>query len=119
MAHSLDGITIHVDDGGLVEVTEANYTFQEVLDATSDVISFYGAKSDRLSVSFVLDEDENSNAGKSTLKSATKTNASVNLTLDTGSLGNVRILSLRTTRQQALNHTHPVYKADAELVEVP
>lgn len=118
MTHSLAGVIIHVDDGELDEVTESNYTFQDVLDATSNTISYFGAKSDRFSAAFILDEDENSNTGRTTLKAAVKANASVNFTMDTGSMGNVRILSFRTKRKQALNHTHPVYACTAEMVEV-
>lgn len=118
MAHSLAGIVIHVDDGELDEVTESNYTFQDVLDATSNTISYFGAKSDRISLAFILDEDENANAGRTTLKAAVRANASVNLTMDTGSMGNVRILSFRSKRKQALNHTFAVYTCTAELVEV-
>jgi hypothetical protein len=118
MAHSLAGVTISVDDRGLVEVSEANYTFQDVLDATSETISYYGAKSDKFSINFILDENVNSNTGRTTIKAAVKANADVNFTMDTGSLGNVRILSFRSTRLQALNKTNPVYSCAAELVEV-
>jgi len=118
MSHSLAGVTISMDDSQLVEVTEANYTFQDVLDATSETISYFGAKSDRFSITFYMDEDLNGNTGRTTLKAAVKANASVNLTVDTGSLGNVRILSFRSTRRQALNHTNAVYICTAELVEV-
>ncbi len=118
MTQTLAGVVIHVDDGELDEVSESNYTFQDVLDATSETISYFGAKSDRISLAFILDEDLNSNTGKTTLKAAVKANSNVNLTMDTGSLGNVRILSFRSKRKQALNHTFPVYACTAELVEV-
>lgn len=118
MSHSLAGVVIHVDDGGFQFVGDANYTFQDVLDATSETISYFGAKSRRISLTFVLDEVENSNTGDSTLEAARKANSSVNLTMDTGSLGNVRILSYRATRAQALNHANPVWKCQTELVEV-
>jgi len=116
MSHTLGGVTIHVDTNELAEVTASNYTFQEPLGATTEVISYYGAKSDRISLSFVLDENENSNTGRTTLKAATKANADVNLTMDTGSMGNYRILSFRSARLQAVNKTYPVYKCSAELV---
>ncbi len=118
MAHSLAGKTIHVDTDELQFIGESNYAFLEVLDATSDTISYYGARSRRISLTFTLFEDENGSTGDSGLEAARKANADVNLTLDTGSLGNVRILSYRATRLQALNRSAPVYKCSAELVEV-
>lgn len=116
MSHSLGGVTIHVDDKGFVDQQDSNYTFQDVLDATSEVISYYGAKSERISLTFWLIEDENSNTGNSTLKAAAKANADVNLTLDVGSLGNFRILTYKATRVMATNKTYPAYTVSAELV---
>ena len=44
-------------------------------------------------------------------------NADVNLTTDAGSYGNVRILSLKATRRQALNHLPSLaWEIQAELV---
>ena len=116
MTQSLAGILISVDTNELVEMTQANYAFQDVLGATVETISYYGAKSDRISLSFYLDEDRNSNTGRTTLKAAVKANSNVNLTMDNGSMGNYRLLSFRSTRAQALNHTNNVYKCNAELV---
>jgi len=116
MSWSLGSIIIHPDSGEDVESYESYYAIQEVLDNTVDTISFYGASSQRRSLQFILDEDENSNTGKSTLKTAIRADSSCNLTSDQGSQGNYRILSMKFTRIQALNHTNPVYKVSAELI---
>lgn len=116
MTISLAGVAISVDDGGFNLVGEANYSLQEVLDAVTETINFYGAKSERVQLEFLLDEDRNSNTGLSTLRTARTTDANVNLTMDTGSWGNFRILSLNARRVQALNHTNTVWRCSAELI---
>lgn len=116
MSQTLAGKTIHVDNDGIARVTVSNYAFQNVLGATVETISYYGAKSDRITLTFILDEDENSGGGDAALRAAVKANSDVNLTMDTGSIGNVRILNYHASRLQALNHTNPVYKCQAELV---
>lgn len=116
MSQTLAGVTIHVDEGGFIIKGEANLAFQDVLDATSETISWFGAKSDRVSLAFVLDEDRNSNTGVATLRTAYKTDANVNLTLNNGSWGNVRIVTFQASQAQALNHTGMVWNCQAELV---
>jgi hypothetical protein len=116
MPWSLAGVTIHPDGGEDVQVVEANYAIQEILDATVNTITFLGANSDRRTLSFILDETEAA-GGLNTLKTSVRTDANVNLTSDQGSQGNYRILSLEATRLQALNKASPVYKCVAELIK--
>lgn len=116
MAQTLAGVTIHVDNEGLVLSGESNYTFQDVLDATVEVIDYFGAKSERIQLNFYLDEDLNSNTGLTTLRAALKANANVNLTLHEGSWGNWRMLSLSAAQVMALNHTNRVWKCSSEMV---
>jgi hypothetical protein len=116
MTQSLAGVLISVDNKGLTESVDSNYAFQEILDATVETISYYGAKSERYSLTFILDEDRNSNTGNATLKAAVKANADVNLTMNSGSFGNFRILTYKAVLVQALNHTGLVWEVSAELV---
>jgi len=116
MPQSLGGVLISVDDSGFILTGEASYAIQGVLDAIADTINFYGAKSERIQLDFVLDEDRNSNTGLSTLRTARTTDAQVNLTMDTGSWGNFRILSLNARRLQALNHTYTVWRVQTDLI---
>lgn len=116
MAQTLAGITISVDSEGFTINGEANYAFQDVLDAIAEVIDFFGAKSDRIQLAFWLDEDRNSNIGLSTLRTAYKTDASVNLTMHEGSWGNWRIITFSAVRVHATNHTGLVWRCQAELV---
>lgn len=116
MAWSLASIVIHPGDEEMDELVEANYSIQKVLDASADVISYFGASSDHISLNFIMFESENASAGRTALKAAAKANANVNLTADTGSMGNYRILTLRLIRKLAANHSSPVYKGQAELI---
>lgn len=118
MSHSLGGVVVHVDEGGDIDGVDSLYALQQVLDATVETISYFGAQSQRRQLQFVLDEDENGNSGKSTLLAAAIANSDVNLTLDIGSQGNYRILTIRFDRKMAANHTNPVYKTNAELIKV-
>jgi len=116
MAWSLASQTIHPPDGGDTRNFEAYYTVLEVLDATANNIAFYGAASEKRSLSFILDETENSGTGLASLITAKNTDASVNLTSDVGSQGNYRILTLSAVRVQALNKSAAVWKCAVELI---
>ena len=116
MAWTLGGVTIHPGDEEFTESVESNYAIQKILDATVETISYFGANSDRVNLEFILLESENSGTGKSTLKTAVRANSNVNLTADTGSLGNYRILAINFARKLASNHTQPVWRCQAELI---
>ena len=118
MPWTLGGVTIHVDDEGDEESVASLYALQQVLDATVETISYYGAQSDRRNLTFILDETANSNTGKTTLKAAVRANSDCNLTSDQGSQGNYRILEAAFVRRQALNKANPVYLVRASLVKV-
>ena len=118
MAWTLGGVTIHVDDQGDRESVASLYALQQVLDATEETISYYGAQSDRRELDFVLDENLNANTGKSTLKTAARANSNCALVSDQGAEGNYRILEIDFVRLQALNKTNPVYRCTASLVKV-
>jgi len=118
MPWTLSTKTIHPDSEQYTHMVESYYAVQEVLDATENTISFYGASSDRRMLSFILDENENSNTGLSGLKTAVRTDANVALVSDQGAEGNYRILSLRASRVQALNKVSPVYTVECELIKV-
>ncbi len=117
MPWTLGGKTISPDSRQDSRIYESYYAIQEILDATVNTLSFYGASSERRSLQFILDEDVNSNTGLSGLRTAIRTDADVALVSDKGAEGNYRILSLRFTRLQALNHTNPVYECAAELIK--
>ncbi len=116
MAWSLGGIVIHPGDNQWTESIESHYALQVVLDATVETISYFGAGSERIALAFSLFESENGSTGKTTLKAAVRANANCNLTADTGSLGNYRILSMSFARQMATNHSAPVYECTCELI---
>lgn len=116
MTQSLDGQTIHVDDKGITYQQDSNYSMQDVLDSTSEIISYYGAKSQRISLTFIMLENDNGGSGNSTLLAAAKANSDINLTLNTGSVGNFRILSYKAVQLQALNFSLPVYSCTADLI---
>jgi len=115
---TLGGITIHPPGGGYQERRESLYAIQQVLDATAETISYYGAGSLRTQLRFILDEDVNGNTGLNTLRTAVGNNSDVALVGDVGSLGNHRILSLNASRLQDHVHTNPVYDCTAELIKV-
>ncbi len=115
MAWSLGGVTISVDSDEMNY--EANYAIQEVLDATTNTVSFFGANSERRTLGFILDETVSA-GGKASLATARATDANVNLTSDQGSQGNYRIMTFRPVRVQALNKASPVYRCTAELIKV-
>ena len=115
MAWSLGGITIYVDSDEMDY--EANLAIQEILDATTNTITFFGANSERRTIGFTLDETVSA-GGKASLATARSTDADVNLTSDQGSQGNYRILSFRPVRIQALNKSSPCYRCVAELIKV-
>jgi len=116
MPWTLAGVTIHPDDSEDAVTYEALYAIQQVLDAIEETIAFYGASSERRSLSFILDEDETSGSGKTALVTAKNTDANVTLVSDQGTEGTYRILRLGLVRLQALNHTNPVYKGQVELI---
>jgi len=58
MAWSIGAVTIHPDSEEFEVTTEALYSEQQVVDATSTTISWYGAASDKIALSFILDESE-------------------------------------------------------------
>lgn len=118
MAWTLGGVTIHPDDKQYTRQVDANYAIQDVLDATTEVASWYGGKSPRINLNFVLFGDENGGTGESQLETAVLTNADVSLVSDIGTVGNVRILSLKATRRQALNHTGESWDCATSLVKV-
>lgn len=118
MAWSLGGVVIHVDDENDTESVSALYAIQQVLDDTSETTSYYGAQSERRELDFILDENVNSNTGRTTLKAAVLADSNVALVSDQGSQGNYRILELSLTRKQALNKTNPVYTGRAALIKV-
>jgi hypothetical protein len=116
MAWSLAGITIHVEkQGGSVE---SLYSQQNVLDATSTTLGYYGAKSKAFSLGFKLIEDTAGSGSLTTLENAVKANASVNLVDDRSTTTSVRIMKLDSERIQALNKTLPCYDCLADLVVV-
>lgn len=114
MAWSLATVTIYPGDEGDAVSVEAKYAIQEVLDATAETISWYGAGSERRALRFVLLDDT---TGLSTLKTAVATDANVNLTSDQGSQGNYRIMRLRAARIQDHAYTNPCYRCEAELIK--
>lgn len=116
MAWSIAGIIIHPDSEQDKETIEAHYALQDVVDAVVTSISFFGSGSPRRSLEFVLDENENGGAGRSTLKTALESDAQVNLTSDQGSQGDFRLLSLQLTRRQAVNKVLPVYNCSCEMI---
>jgi hypothetical protein len=118
MAHTLAAITIHVDDRGYTRNKSSNYSRQHPLDAVVDTIGFFGSNSAEFDLDFMLDETLNSGTGLATLEAAVDANSNVNLTLDNGSQGNVRILNLSATRVQALNKSDEVWACTARLVSV-
>lgn len=118
MSWTLHGLTIHPENEEFGETWEANYSIQDVLDATVSTVSYYGAKSAVVQIAFSLFENENSNTGLSTLRTDWQTGATISLVGDIGTLGNVNILSMSVRRRQALNYSQPVYKISAELIYV-
>lgn len=118
MAHTLGGVSIHVDDAGYVRTKTSNYSRQHPLDATEDTLGYFGANSAEFDLVFVLFESENSNTGLSSLEGFVNADANRELVMDDGSQGNVRILSLQSTRRQALNHSSLVWDCVARLVKV-
>ena len=118
MAWTLAAITIHVDDEGDERSVASLYAIQQVLDATTETISYYGAQSPRRELTFILDETINSNTGRTTLEAAAIANADVALVSDQGAEGNYRILELSFTRRQALNKANPVWLGRASMVKV-
>ena|SRR3990167_2384636 len=117
MAWTLHSLTIHPDSEQDIQVVEANYAIQEILDATTNTITFFGANSTRRTLDFILDETEAA-GGLATLQADVRADANVTLVSDQGSQGTFRILSLRAARVQALNKSSPVYRISAELIKV-
>lgn len=118
MSHTLGAVTIHVDDRGYVRNKTSNYSRQHPLDAVVDTIGFFGANSAEFELTFMLDETLNGGTGLSTLEGYVDANTNQVLTLDNGSQGNVRLLSLSATRVQALNKSDEVWECQARLVSV-
>lgn len=117
MGWSLAGKTIHVDEDGDVRSGSTFYAIQAILDATAEIISWYGAASQRRRLRFIMLEDENGGSGYSGLEAARIANADVNLTSDEGSQGNYRIMDFTAARKMAANHTGAVYDCTTELIK--
>lgn len=118
MAWALGAVTIHPDDKQYTREVSANYAVQDVLDATAQVVSWYGGQSPRINLNFVLFGDENGGTGEAQIETMVLTNADVVLTSDIGTVGNVRILSLKATRRQALNHANETWDCACTLIKV-
>ena len=109
MAWSIDAITIHVDkdSGG----REPLYGEHDVLDATSTVLHFFGARSKTRHISGMVQSE----SSLSSLDTKAKTDADVTLTSDQGSQGTFRITSLQYERRQALGEANTWYYVTLEL----
>ncbi len=118
MAWSLGSVTIHPAGEQDRHQIEAYYAIENILDATTNYIAYFGAGSERKSLEFILDEDVNSNSGLTNLKNSATSGSSMPLSGDTGSMGNWKIISLEAVRKQALNHTYPVYSCSVSLIKV-
>lgn len=118
MAWTFGGVTIHPPGGDFQGSVQSHYATQEVLDATSETLNFWGATSDHLNLGFALDEVVNGNTGLDTLKAAVRADANVALAGDQGSEGNFRILELSWTRAQDHSRTVPFYHCKAQLIKV-
>ena len=116
MAWTLHAITLRVDTDAMEG--EAFIAVQEVLDATSETTDWYGAGSQRRTLGGILDENENSNTGRSTLETDRATDANLALVSDQGAEGNYRIERARYQRVQALNKTNPVWRFELNLIKV-
>ena len=117
MAWTLASMTIHPASEEFGSHTEANYAIQDILDGAESVISYYGAKSDVIQMSFILDESDNGGTGLATLKAACKAGTTAALVADSGSLGDWKIMSLDARRVQALNQSALVWKCSVDLIE--
>lgn len=117
MSWTLGGVIIHPPGGDYQGSVVPNYAIQQVLDATSETLNYFGASSDHLNLSFALIEDENSNTGKATLEVAARADADVVLVSDQGTEGNFRITNLAWTRMQDHSHTYPFYKCQAQMIK--
>lgn len=118
MAWTLAGVTIRPGDEGYQFAVDSHYAIQEILDATDDSVSWYGAGSKRETLRFMLFENDNGGTGAATLIAAAKANSDVALVSDQGAEGNVRILSFRGSRKLDNHNSMPVYSCSAELIEV-
>lgn len=112
MAWSLAGQTIHCDSDS-DDQAEPIYGQIQILNATSTVLHWAGAKSRTRTIKFWVETD----ARVSALLTAAETDANVNLTSDQGSQGNYRILSLKPERRHAVNKANPWFYATAELMK--
>ncbi len=118
MAWTLGAVTIHPGDKAYRRSKTANIAIQDVLDATAEVVSFYGAKSRRTTLSFVVFGSENSGVGVDTLEGYVETDADVALTSDQGAAGNYRILQLDSTRVIDTSRTTETWECVASMIKV-
>jgi hypothetical protein len=118
MSWTLGSVVIHPGDKQYRRNKTANYAMQDVLDATAEVVSFYGAKSRRSTLNFILFEAENSSTGLNTLEGYVGTDADVALASDQGAEGNFRILTLDASRVMDTSRSTPVWDCVASLIKV-
>ena len=118
MPWTLAGKTIRPGDRGDARNRESLYAVQQVLDATVETISYFGAASERRTLRFILFEDDNSNTGFSGLTAALIANADVALVSDAGAEGNYRMLSFKADRVQDHANVNNVYDCTVELIKV-
>jgi len=118
MAWTLGGVTIHPGDKAYRRNRTANIAQQDVLDNTTEVLSYYGGKSRRVTLNFVVFGSENSGVGVDTLETAVVTDADVALVSDQGAIGNYRILSLDSTRILDTSRSTESYECVASMIKV-
>ena len=114
MGHTLAGVTISVDS--TTAVKESLYSQQQVLDATTTTIGYFGAKSRFTTLTFTLILDIAGVGSIATLESAVTSNADTTYVDDKGTSNTVRIMKFQYKRIQALNYTNAVYVCQADLV---
>lgn len=112
MSWSLAGNPIHVDDD-TDDQGEPIYGQIQVLNSTSTILHYAGAKSRLRSIRFWCETDGRWAA----LLTAAETDANVNLTSDLGDQGNYRILSLKGDRRHAVNSPNAWFYGTAELMK--
>lgn len=118
MAWTLGGVTIHPGDKAYRRNRTASIAVQDVLDSTTEVLSFYGGKNRRVTLSFVVFGSENSGVGVDTLEGLVVTDADVALVSDQGAIGNYRILSLDSSRVMDTSRATETYECVASMIKV-
>lgn len=109
---SLGGIGIYVYDD-TEDTAEPVYGQIQVLDATTTILHYAGAKSRVRTIKFHVYGEANWNS----LLSAAEADSNVALVSDQGSEGNYRILSLKGDRVQAENYDDIWMDGTAELMK--